>query len=80
VAPLDKLTRWCAPLLRPGGTMLALKGERAPEEVEEHRKAMISLGVSDIRVVKCGVSQLAQPTTVVIAERSVATNRQGRRR
>ncbi len=29
VASLDKLTRWSVPLLRPGGRMLAIKGERA---------------------------------------------------
>ena len=33
VAPLDKLTKWSMPLLRPGGRMLAIKGERAPDEV-----------------------------------------------
>ena len=33
VASLDKLTRWSLPLLRPGGRMLAIKGERAPDEV-----------------------------------------------
>jgi 16S rRNA (guanine527-N7)-methyltransferase len=29
VAPLDRLAGWCLPLLRPGGRLLALKGERA---------------------------------------------------
>lgn len=32
VAPLDRLAGWCLPLLRPGGRLLALKGERAAEE------------------------------------------------
>jgi 16S rRNA (guanine527-N7)-methyltransferase len=35
VAPLDKLLRWCVPLLKPGGTLLALKGESAAREVGE---------------------------------------------
>ena len=33
VASLDKLAKWSMPLLRPGGRMLALKGERARDEV-----------------------------------------------
>ena len=70
VAALDKLARWCLPLLRPGGEMLAMKGERADTEVEECRAAMRSLGVSDVRVVKCGVEFLTPPATVVVARRS----------
>jgi 16S rRNA (guanine527-N7)-methyltransferase len=33
VAPLDRLAGWCLPLLRPGGRLLALKGDRAGAEV-----------------------------------------------
>ena len=69
VAALDKLTRWSLPLLRPGGHMLAMKGERAQAEVDEYRGAMTSLGVSEVRVVECGVDYLNPPTTVVVARR-----------
>jgi 16S rRNA (guanine527-N7)-methyltransferase len=69
VASLDKLTRWSLPLLRPGGRLLAIKGERAPGEVREHRRVMARLGASDARVVECGVSFLSAPTTVVVARR-----------
>lgn len=69
VAGLDKLIKWSMPLLRGGGEMLALKGERAESEVHECRKAMRSLGVSEIRVVKCGVGVLDPATTVVAARR-----------
>lgn len=69
VAPLDKLTKWSIPLLRPGGEMLAIKGERAVEEVREQRPMMTRLGARDVRVVKCGVTYLAQPATVVVARR-----------
>ncbi|KAA0099764.1 16S rRNA (guanine(527)-N(7))-methyltransferase RsmG [Mycolicibacterium sp. P1-18] len=67
VAALDKLTRWCLPLLRPGGRMLAMKGERAADEVQEHRRAMSSLGAVDVRVMECGVTYLTPPVTVVVA-------------
>ena len=69
VASLDKLTRWSLPLLRPGGRMVAIKGERAPDELLEHRRAMTELGATDARVVECGVNYLSPPTTVVIAWR-----------
>jgi 16S rRNA (guanine527-N7)-methyltransferase len=69
VASLDKLTRWSLPLLRPGGQLLAIKGERAPEEVLRHRRVMTKLGAADARVVECGVSFLSPPTTVVVARR-----------
>jgi 16S rRNA (guanine527-N7)-methyltransferase len=70
VASLDKLTRWSIPLLRPGGRMLAIKGERAPDELREHRRVMTRLGAVDARVVECGVSYLSPPTTVVVARRA----------
>ena len=69
VASLDKLTRWCLPLLRPGGRMLAMKGERASAEIEEHRRAMSSLGAADVKVMECGVNYLAPPAIVVVATR-----------
>jgi 16S rRNA (guanine527-N7)-methyltransferase len=69
VASLDKLTRWCLPLLRPGGRMLAMKGERAAAEIEEHRRAMSLLGAVDVKVMECGVNYLTPPVTVVEAVR-----------
>jgi 16S rRNA (guanine527-N7)-methyltransferase len=69
VASLDKLTRWSLPLLRGGGRLLAVKGERAPDEVVVHRRVMSKLGAADVRVVECGVSFLSPPTTVVVARR-----------
>jgi 16S rRNA (guanine527-N7)-methyltransferase len=69
VASLDKLCRWGMPLLRPDGRMLAIKGERAELEIEEHRRVMRSVGAVDARVVRCGASYLNPPVTVVVARR-----------
>ena len=69
VAALDKLTKWSMPLLRPGGRMIAIKGERAPEEVQEHRRVMAASGALDVRVVACGANYLRPPATVVLAQR-----------
>jgi 16S rRNA (guanine527-N7)-methyltransferase len=78
VATLDKLTRWSLPLLRPGGRMLAIKGERAADEVAQHRRVMISLGAIDVRVVTCGAHYLRPPATVVVARRARRTPTRGR--
>ena len=69
VASLDKVTRWSLPLLRAGGHMLAIKGERAEDEVREHRRVLTSLGAVDVRVKKCGAEYLDPPATVVVARR-----------
>lgn len=69
VAALDKLTKWSMPLLRPGGRMLAIKGERASEEVEQYRRVMAASGAADVRVVTCGANYLRPPATVVLARR-----------
>ena len=75
VTRLDKLTTWSLPLLRPGGRMLAIKGERAAEEVREHRRVMISLGAGDVRVTTCGANVVKTPVTVVVATRRPASPR-----
>ncbi len=85
VASLDKLTKWSMPLLRPGGRMLAMKGERGEDELREHRRGMESVGAVDARVVTCGGDYLNPPATVVTARRGELqpvqrrTTRAGRR-
>ena len=69
VASLDKLTRWSLPLLRAGGRMVAIKGERAEEEIREHRRVMTSLGAVDVKVMRCGADFLDPPATAVVARR-----------
>ena len=69
VAALDKLTKWSMPLLRPGGRMIAIKGEHAPDEVQQHRRVMAASGALDVKVVTCGANCLRPPATVVLARR-----------
>lgn len=69
VAALDRLTKWCVPLLRPGGRMLAIKGEHGLQELEQHRRGMAASGAVDARVVTCGANYLRPPATVVLARR-----------
>ena len=69
VAPLDRLAAWCLPLLESGGRLLALKGRRAAQELNEHRDVIGRLGGVDQHVVLCGVDLLASPSTVVVIRR-----------
>jgi 16S rRNA (guanine527-N7)-methyltransferase len=67
VAPLAKLARWCLPLARSGGLMLAMKGESAATELEESRDALRALGVRDARVEEYAVAG-SDPTRLVRIE------------
>jgi 16S rRNA (guanine527-N7)-methyltransferase len=69
VASLDKLTKWSLPLLRPDGRMVAIKGERAEDEIREHRRVMAALGAVDVKVMRCGADYLDLPATAVVARR-----------
>jgi 16S rRNA (guanine527-N7)-methyltransferase len=70
VAPLDRLVRWTAPLLSPGGRLLAMKGATAHDEVAQHRAALAGLGVDDVQVAEVGASS-TDPTWVVSVRRAV---------
>lgn len=67
VAPLDRLAGWCAPLVAPGGRLLAVKGAGAADEVAEHAVALRRAGLRDVEVVTCGGGVLDEVTTVVRA-------------
>jgi 16S rRNA (guanine527-N7)-methyltransferase len=70
VAPLDRLAQWCLPLLGRGGTLLALKGARAEDEVAQYRGAVRRLGGTVVDVVRCGVGLVPEPTVVVVVRKS----------
>jgi 16S rRNA (guanine527-N7)-methyltransferase len=75
VAPLDKLARWCLPLLRPGGRLLAMKGATAAAELAA---AGPLPGASGAQLTEVG----DPPATVVVVTRGTvrATARGGRAR
>ncbi|MEZ0339206.1 16S rRNA (guanine(527)-N(7))-methyltransferase RsmG [Mycobacterium sp. pV006] len=82
VASLDKIAAWSAPLLRTGGRMVAMKGERAAEEIGEHRRALTAAGFDGVRVAVCGADYVDPPATVVIGSlvKKSAPRQPGRRR
>ena len=52
-----------------GGRLLALKGSRAAEEIEEHGAILTKAGLREPEVVLCGVGIVDPATTVVRAVR-----------
>jgi 16S rRNA (guanine527-N7)-methyltransferase len=65
VAPLDRLVRWSFPLLRPGGSLLALKGASAEDEVSEHQQFLTRMRAEVRGVIECGAELVDPPTRVV---------------
>ena len=65
VAPLERLARWCLPLVDPHGELVAMKGASARSEVESAGAALAALGCEAPIVVELGVEVLAEPTWAV---------------
>ncbi len=76
VAPLDRLVPLSAGLVRPGGTILAIKGRDAEAELEQAAPVLRRLGVRSADVVKVGQGIVEPPATVV----RIRTGETGRRR
>ena len=65
VAPLDRLAALALGLVRPGGTVLAIKGATARQEVVAARRALGRLGVRSVDVVRAGGGKVDPAATVV---------------
>lgn len=82
VAPLDRLLAWSMPLLYEGGQLLAMKGERAAEELKAATQQLRSCGVASAELVTVGRGRVDPPATLVrvVAGFSPARGAQGTRR
>jgi len=65
VAPLDRLVGWAAGLLRPGGQLLAIKGQSAAAELEAAGPVLSGLGVRTAEVLQAGHGRVVSATTIV---------------
>ena len=65
VARLDKLARWCVPLLEPKGVLVAMKGRSAATELAEDRRALARLGLADVVVTGHLSALLDEPVLTV---------------
>ncbi len=70
VAPLDRLAGWCLPLVADGGTMLAMKGSSAADEIASATTRWGRRGFGEPVVHALGVDFLDPPVTVVEVRRS----------
>jgi 16S rRNA (guanine527-N7)-methyltransferase len=69
VAPLDKLLAWSWPLVENGGKVLAIKGEKAQEELENAQKVISFLKDSPATIATCGLALDLSVTVVQISKR-----------
>jgi 16S rRNA (guanine527-N7)-methyltransferase len=53
------------PLTAPGGQVLAMKGSKAQDEIEESRALAKKLKIDSFEIVTVGENLLVDPTTVV---------------
>jgi len=65
LSALPKLLRQCVPMTLNGGQILALKGSRAADEIEEAKSLQKKLRIASFEIVLTGAELLAEPTLVV---------------
>lgn len=65
VSALPKLLRMLAPLAVSGGQILALKGSKAQDEIDESKPLAKKLKLESFEIVTVGQNLLSDPTTVV---------------
>jgi 16S rRNA (guanine527-N7)-methyltransferase len=65
VSALPKLLRMLVPLTAPGGQVLAMKGSKAQDEIEESKSLAKKLKLESFEIVTVGENLLIDPTTVV---------------
>jgi 16S rRNA (guanine527-N7)-methyltransferase len=61
----DVYKRQTVPLLKPGGRMLALKGSKAQDEINESLVLQKKLKIKDFTIIHTGTGLLTEPTLVV---------------
>lgn len=65
VTTIVKLAQWCFPLLEGPGSLLAIKGSRAVEELADSEVALRRLGAVRATTTRVGDGVLEQPTVVL---------------
>jgi len=65
VAPLDRLAELAVGVVRPGGLVLAIKGQTAADELRKARPVLRRIGARGAEVVRAGQGKVDPATTVV---------------
>jgi 16S rRNA (guanine527-N7)-methyltransferase len=79
VAPLDRLVRWCLPLLAPAGQLALIRGTAAERELTEHEIAIRHAGGNHAHVIRCGYGGDIQVPIVIVRRRAGDGNDRGHR-
>lgn len=65
VSALPKLIRMTVPLLKAGGELLALKGSKAQDEIDDSQILVKKFKIAKFEIVTVGKAKLSEPTNVV---------------
>lgn len=65
VTALPNLLKMCVPLTKHSGSIIALKGSKAADEIEASKKLQKKLGIESFEIIKVGEKFLTDPTLVV---------------
>ncbi len=65
VAPLGRLAGWSLPLVRVGGSMIAMKGSSVGEELERDAAEITAAGGGRAEILSVGQEHLSAPTTLI---------------
>ena len=65
VAPLDRLAELAVGLVRPGGMVLAIKGQTAADELKKAKPVLRRIGARSAEIVRAGQGKVVPATTVV---------------
>lgn len=68
VSALPKLLRMTVDLIRPGGRLIALKGERAQAEIDESKPLAKKLKLASFDILFTGETKVSEPTRVVVVK------------
>ncbi|HEX2027181.1 MAG TPA: 16S rRNA (guanine(527)-N(7))-methyltransferase RsmG [Nitriliruptorales bacterium] len=72
VAPLHQLVPWVMPVLRPGGLLYAVKGNRWAEELAQARRAIARSGAQVVATPLDDGHDVVDASVVIIARRSAS--------
>jgi len=70
VARLDVLVRWCMPLVKPNGCLLAMKGPDVEEELAAAERALRAARARVVRVERLALPEGAGQRNIVVVEKS----------
>lgn len=73
VGPLNVVLEYSLPLLKVGGTMLAMKGPKAEDELRESGDAMVTLGAGEVTVVDAYPESFDNELVIVMVTKEDAT-------